>query len=334
MIAQIETDKSRHSATTAKLILAALLTAGLAGCGGSNPASVSVDPSKPDGVYVIQDGRLGRLDEDSDKVVKTWQQRTSLSRDLNFLVIHESVATLPVDADNIALQKVARVRNNVKTNGKIAKAPKAEWVTADVPGYMVPVTVTRNSGNPRALLVSANEPLEPGLYSLTYRAGKQRIGGRFGIGWNSIDKTQYASRYCVDRYLSTPAIYRPCAEHDALETAVLKVHDLRIQKQMVGGKPTLVLEGRLTNASAKQQTVPPLLAVINDKNGRELTRWTFQPKVAQLRPGATISFRTGTQTPPKGTAGVAVLLLDETAQNIEAPPLEQSFLQDTQLSTP
>ena len=94
MITQIETDKSRHSATTAKLILAALLTAGLAGCG--SPASVSVDPSKPDGVYVIQDGRLGRLDEDSDKVVKTWQQRTSLSRDLNFLVIHESVATLPV----------------------------------------------------------------------------------------------------------------------------------------------------------------------------------------------------------------------------------------------
>ena len=92
-----------------------------------------------------------------------------------------------------------------------------------------------------------------------------------------------------------------------------------------------MLEGRLTNASAKQQKVPVLLAVINDKGGRELSRWTFQPKVTELRPGATLSFRTGTTTPPKGTAGVAVLLLEDDAAVEKAQSFEQTFLQDTQL---
>jgi Protein of unknown function (DUF3426) len=319
------------------LILAVLLAGGLAGCGGSNQApQVSIAPDTADGVYIVQEGKLGRLDEDTQKVLKTWDRRTNLTQNVQFLVIDESVAAAAPDADRISLQKVARVRNNVEKNGSIRKATKAEWVVADVPAYRIPVTVTRNSNDPRVLLVTANEPLEPGLYSLGYRAGKQRIGGRFGIGWSGTDKTQYASRHCVDRYLSNPAFYRPCAERDAVENAALKVEGLKVRKEVVGGKPTLVLEGRLTNSSAARQNVPVLLAVLNDRKGHELTRWTFQPKVKQLRPGATVSFRTGTATPPKGTAGVAVLLMEDAApqQEAETKSLEQSFLQDNQLPTP
>ena len=247
-----------------------------------------------------------------------------------------SVANAPPDANRISLQKVARVRTDVSKTGALRKAAKTERVTANVPSYSVPVTVTRHDNNPRVLLVTATEPLKPGLCSITYRADQNRGGGRFGIGWSGIDKAQYASRYCVDRYLTKPAMYRPCAEHDNLESAALKVHGLQVSKQVISGKPVLVLvlEGRLTNSSAKQQKVPVLLAVINDKNGKELSRWTFQPKVTQLRPGATLSFRTGTTMPPKGTAGVAVLLLTNEEAVQKAQALEQSVLQDTQLPTP
>jgi len=339
MRTQIEGSSPRRRIDAVRaLMLATLLSGGLAGCGGSSNQAprIGVDPAKPDGVYIVQDGRLGRLDEDSQKVLKTWEQRTNLTERVQFLVINDSVAAGAPDADRISLQKVARVRNNVNKTGAIRKAPKAEWVVANVPAYRVPVTVKRNSDNPRTLLVTSNEPLEPGLYSLIYRNGKQAVGGRFGIGWSGTDKEQYASRYCVDRYLSEPAIYRPCAERDAVENAALKVYDLKVRKQVVGGKPTLVLEGRLKNSSTTQQKVPVLLAVINDKSGRELTRWTFQPKVAQLRPGATLGFRTGTTTPPKGTAGVAVLLMEDAPpkQEAESQPLEQSFLQDNELPTP
>jgi Protein of unknown function (DUF3426) len=328
----------RRNVAVRGLILAFLLAGGLAGCGGSNQApQTSIAPDAADGVYIVQDGKLGRLDEDSQKVLKTWDKRTNLTQNLQFLVIDDSIASAAPDADRISLQKVARVRNNVNKTGAIRKAPKAEWVVANVPAYRVPLTVTRNSDNPRTLLVTSNEPLEPGLYSLIYRNGKQAVGGRFGIGWSGTDKEQYASRYCVDRYLSEPAFYRPCAERDALESAALKVSGLKVRKQIVGGKPTLVLEGRLTNSSAQPQDVPELLAVINDKQGRELTRWAFRPKIAQLRPGATVGFQTGTATPPKGTAGVAVLLMEGGAppkQEAESLPFEQSFLQDTQLPNP
>ena len=83
----------RHRSAAGKLILALLLTSGLSACGGSSEvpqAALSAD--KPDGVYIIQDGRLGRLDEDPQKVVKTWDQRTNLKQDVQFLVIDESVA--------------------------------------------------------------------------------------------------------------------------------------------------------------------------------------------------------------------------------------------------
>ena len=87
MKAQIEDPLPRgpRSAAT-KLILAMLLAGGLGGCGGSSQvpqAALSAD--KPDGVYIIQDGRMGRLDEDPEKVVKTWDQRTNLKENVQFL---------------------------------------------------------------------------------------------------------------------------------------------------------------------------------------------------------------------------------------------------------
>jgi len=341
----------RIRACTARLATAALLSAALAGCGVSTEdltlGLIDDEPdapqqSAPDGVYVVQNGKRGRLDEEPQKILKTWDLRTNLPRNTQFLVIHDSVATAPPDADAVLLQKVARVRDNIEPNGAVQKAAKAEWVIAHLPEFKIPVTVTRMEGSPRVLRVTANQPLEPGLYSLTYRTGRSRIGGRFGIEWKSADKTQYAAQYCVDRYQSNPAFYRSCSDRRTEETAAattaLKVHDLKVRKDVIGGHPTLILDGKLTNSSAHGQNPPLLLAVINDKAGQELTRWTFQPYMLQIPPGGTLGFTTTANNPPNGAAGVTVTPVDNTQSQsqprpeIETQPLEDIFMPDEQLS--
>ena len=298
------------------------------------------EQSVPDGVYIVQNGKRGRLDEDPQKVLKTWDLRTNLPRNVQFLVIHDSVATAPPNADAVLLQQVARVRNNIEPNGTVQKAAKAEWVIAHLPEFEIPVTVTRMEGSPRVLRVTANRLLEPGLYSLTYRAKGSSVGGRFGIEWKAADKAQYAAQYCVDRYQGNPASYRACSESKPLETAAsasaLKVHGLKVRKELIGGQPALVLEGQVTNSTASGQRAPLLLAVINDKAGKELKRWTFRPNQQQIPAGGTLGFSTTADAPPQGAAGVTVTPVDDQQappqSGIETQPLEDVFMPDDQLS--
>jgi hypothetical protein len=335
-MAALSDDSRRQRHAVWFCVLTAVAALSLAGCGSSSNNGPVAKAPEADGVYVVQKGKVGRLDEDSQKVLQTWKQRTNLSENVSFLVVHESVAAGAPDANKISLQKVARVRDNIERSGKVTKATKPEWVVANIPSLLIPVTVTREGDNPRLLRVVADEPLTPGLYSITYRTGKKRIGGRFGIGWDGSDKDQYAQLTCVDRYKSEPVFFRPCSERDAIANAPLTVHDLRVRKEVVGGKPILVLEGKLTNATSSQQNVPLLLAVINDKKGEELTRWTFQPTAGQLSPGGTLNFRTANSSPPKGSAGVAVLMADGVPplQEAESQSTSQSFLSDLQPPSP
>ena len=132
--------------------------------------------------------------------------------------------------------------------------------------------------------------------------------GRFGVEWSKSDKKQYARAHCVDRYLTTPVLYRPCDERDGIEQGALKVQALNVSKAIVNSVPALVIEGRVKNTSAKRQTLPPMLAVLNDKQGKEITRWTFAPAAKELSPGTSVAFRTTAAAPPRNTAGVAILL--------------------------
>jgi len=185
-----DTRRRQFRAGCSRLATAALLTAALAGCGMSTEDLTlgliedepdSAAPPAADGVYAVQNGKRGRLDEDPQKVLKTWDLRTNLPRNVQFIVVDDSVATTAPDADAVLLQKVARVRNNIEPNGSVGKPAKAEWVIAYLPAFEVPVTVTRQENSPRILRVTPVQPLEPGLYSLTYRTGHSRVGGRFGV---------------------------------------------------------------------------------------------------------------------------------------------------------
>jgi hypothetical protein len=145
-------------------------------------------------------------------------------------------------------------------------------------------------------------------YALTLRTGKTAVTGRFGVEWSKSDKKQYAATHSVDRYLTTPVLYRPCDERDAVEQGVLKVQALNVSKAIVNSVPALVIEGRVKNTSAKRQALPTMLAVLNDKQGKEITRWTFAPAAKELSPGKSVAFRTTAAAPPRNTAVDANLL--------------------------
>jgi hypothetical protein len=322
----------------------------LSACGSGSNGPAQQTTARPDGVYIIQDGRAGRLNEDPQKVLKTWDQRTNLTPNVQFLVVDPSVAAHAPDADSVSLQRVSKVRNNVKANGKAKPTTKAEWVVANLPQDMIPVTVVRDSDTPQQMRVTANQPLAPGLYSITYNTGRERIGGRFGVGWAVADKVQYASQNCVDRYAGNPASYRPCSEQAAVKPKAaakpavqsaaasrpIEFSGLKVQKEMVGGKPLLVLQGHMLNTTTTMQKVPELVAVVTDKQGRELSRWSFRTLTDQLPPGGSASFQTSTDSPPKGTASIAILTADslKPRQEAESQPAEQSFMQVQELPAP
>ena len=329
-----------------RLAAAALLTTALAGCGLATEdltlGLIKDEPeatvaSAPDGVYAVQNGKRGRLDDDPKKVLQTWDLRTNLPSNVQFLIINDAVAASDPNADRVLLEKVARVRNEIEPDRSVHKAPKAAWVVAHLPELRIPVTVTRQSGTPRVLRVSPNALLEPGLYSLFYQTAQTRIGGRFGVEWSKVDKTQYAGLYCVDRYRSEPAYYRPCREGELLESATatgLRVHDLKVRKDFIGGQPALVLNGKLTNASTAGLRTPLLLAVVNDKSGNELQRWTFRPNVAEIPPGGTLGFSTSAAS-PSDAAGVTVRPVEtpQTPSGIQTQPLGDVVMPDDQLSS-
>ncbi len=355
MIRQNKADVLRIVQAAACVAMVGVLSA--CGSGSSEPAQQTT--AQPDGIYIIQDGKVGRLNEDSEKILKTWDQRTNLTSNVQFLVIDPSVAARAPDADSISLQRVSKVRNVVSANGNAKKTTKSEWVVANLPQDKIPVTVVRDSDTSHQLRVTANQPLAPGLYAITYNTGRERIGGRFGVGWAAADKNQYASQHCVDRYSGNPASYRACSEQAAVKPkaaakpavqqanakpavqraaagSAIEISGLKVQKEIVGGKPLLVLQGQMLNTTTTTQKVPEMVAVMTDKQGRELSRWSFRTLTDQLPPGGSASFQTSTDSPPKGTASIAILTADslKPRQEAESQPTDQSFMQVQELPAP
>jgi len=294
------------------LLVVAMFAVGVGGCAGT-PSSKqqAVVPRPPtEGLYVLYNGKMGRLDDNPDKILKTWPIRSNLGPNLEFVIRHPAIAASGSPGQLVSLRQVAYVRSNIATSGTVHKNKRTEWVVASLAPLYVPARVVQDSRDPTLVQVIPNEPLTPGLYSLTLQTGKSAVAGRFGVEWSKSDKQQYASTHCVDRYLTTPVLYRPCDERDGVDKAALKVQALNVTKVLVNSAPALAIEGRLKNTSSKRQVVPTMVAVLNDKQGREIKRWTFAPDAKELSPGNSVTFRTLAATPPRETAGVAILLAE------------------------
>jgi hypothetical protein len=213
------------------LAAAGALAAVLSACGsshstnisGNDSAQVEVPSDDSDaalparyGLYVVEDGELGRLDAEKNVQVQTWDSRSSLHPDVTFVVFDRSLADRSVRlGDVIMLRKVAHVRNDVAASGAATPLQKDVWVVADAPEFAVPVDFQPIHGSPEMVRVIPTRPLAPGLYSFQFRLAGSAVAGRFGVQWSKIDKAQYASANCVDRYPGSPPAYKLCSDLSA-----------------------------------------------------------------------------------------------------------------------
>jgi hypothetical protein len=212
--------------------MAGLLAAALSACGGgggggggsdNDIAQVEVQSDESDmqlparyGLYVLQEGQLGRLDGEKNFQVETWQSRSSLASNVRFIVFDRALGDRSLRLeDAIKLRRVAHVRNDVAASGAATPLQKDVWVVADLPPFAIPVDFRPMHGSPEMVEVIPFRPLPPGLYSLQFRAGDSAVAGRFGVKWSNIDKAQYAGANCVDRYPGSPPSYRLCSDQSA-----------------------------------------------------------------------------------------------------------------------
>jgi hypothetical protein len=212
------------------LAAAGVLAAMLSACGssgssksGNDMAQVEVQSDDSDtalparyGLYVVEQGQLGRLDAEKNVQVQTWDSRSSLHPDVTFIVFDRSLADRSLRlGDVIMLRKVAHVRNDVAASGAATPLQKDVWVVADSAEFAVPVDFQPIHGSPEMVRVIPTRPLAPGLYSFQFRLGGSAVAGRFGVQWSTIDKAQYASVNCVDRYAGSPPGYKLCSDLSA-----------------------------------------------------------------------------------------------------------------------
>lgn len=338
------------------------LLAALPACGSDDePETASLaSPQSADlparyGLYALQDGRLGRLDGEKSFQIETWDSRSSLRPDVTFIVFDRALGDRSLRlAETIRLRQVARVRNAVAASGLASPLPKDEWVVADLPDFAVALDFQPVPGSPEMVAAIPAGPLSPGLYALQFRQGQSATTGRFGVDWSKVDKDQYATEHCVDRYATTPATYKACTvgaaqapkqhisqqplapqppqpatqSHTLQQQLVqqqapqptaavqgLQLRDVQAERSSDQDMPILIVQGVVVNTSNAVRRVPPLLATLRDAQGVELDRWTFAAELTELAPGASTGFRTEAVSPTTQSTNLSVMFAAEgTAQ--------------------
>jgi hypothetical protein len=94
---------------------------------------------------------------------------------------------------------------------------------------------------------------------------------------------------------------------DAPHDQIYRLQQVEARLYSGGGIPILVVQGRVSNMSNRQGSVPSLLAIAQDDQGKELTRWTFSAEVERLGPGASTGFRSDMIDPQSKAAKVTIV---------------------------
>jgi hypothetical protein len=179
---------------------------------GFDDEYASVLPSKY-GLYAVQDGQLGRLDGERSFQVETWESRSALQPDVQFIVFDRALDDRSVRLQNaIEMRRLAHVRNDVSATGAVTPTGRDIWVVADLPELAVPLDFAPVPGRPDMIRVVPSRALEPGLYALEHHHGDTVTSGRFGVGWGEADKDTYIAANCVDRYAGQNTTYRLCSD--------------------------------------------------------------------------------------------------------------------------
>ena len=92
------------------------------------------------GLYAVQDGRIGRLDGERSFQVETWESRSALQPDVQFIVFDRALDDRSVRLQNaIEMRRLAHVRNDVSATGAVTPTGRDIWVVADLPELAVPL---------------------------------------------------------------------------------------------------------------------------------------------------------------------------------------------------
>ncbi len=76
------------------------------------------------------------------------------------------------------------------------------------------------------------------------------------------------------------------------------IPQIELRRGVQDGIPTLLVSGKVVNASDRDQPVPRLRVVLFDDSKRELYRWTFDPGIRSLPPRSERDFGTTLPSPP------------------------------------
>jgi hypothetical protein len=120
------------------------------------------------------------------------------------------------------------------------------------------------------------------------------------LGWMSVHYRQTVVRLWPE----SAAIYNVVGLPVNVGSVAIRDIDLRQENQ--DGTPVLSVTGRLVNITDRDQPIPRLRVVVHDRDGRELTQWTFDPGFASLPAGAEHDFGTRLTNPPPDTQSVNV----------------------------
>jgi hypothetical protein len=92
---------------------------------------------------------------------------------------------------------------------------------------------------------------------------------------------------------------------------IYRLQHVEARRYSGGGIPIVVVQGLVSNMSNGERSVPSLLAIAQDNQGKELTRWTFSAEVESLGPGASTGFRSEMIDPQSEAAKVTIVFAPE-----------------------
>lgn len=287
------------------LMLAVLLP--VIGCGGSDRSAKKLsDMQMPDqfGLFaIIDDDELQRLDGEKKWEIETWDDRSELPPETEFIIsdriLAQSTDRLP---SIIHLYRVAGLRNIVTEDGKTKTADGRHWVTAKREELSVPLDFGPVPGRMDTIRATPATPLQPGLYALVLSSGETQVMARLGVEWPDVDKDAYAQTNCVDRIQRDRASYRLCSEGIPGEGLRIEMTDPRGFNTTSGA--VLTVQGTITNTSDKVRKVPAILAIIEDESARQLMQMTFAAPISSLNPGQNVAFRELIENPPQSASRV------------------------------
>lgn len=284
-----------------------------------NCSSLPDDP----GLYAVDaSGEVQRISGGPKWDKETWEKRSDFPGQLRFFVVHPKISTnTGALGDKIKLRRAGWVRSDINPEGGIGPAGGAQWVAADIDSLNIPLTY--NILGERDDIIAAapiGGALDEGLYILELKDGNINITARFGVNWTQINKSAYASKYCIDRYQANSAsAYRRCSDQQKLLAAQgLQLHIVEPEKRLIAGRQAIVVKGIVLNKSDTAREIPTLEGRLVDADGRALHDWRFHATTNEVAPGKSVSFGTVVEGAPANVSNVVVRFADTSEQALSS----------------